>query len=224
MAVKRQFAVQSLSAILVLNAILLGVIYALAGDGLQPDNQVLLFIAAGVVITLVLWVIISSLGRRLIGLAEPPQPQQAIPEVPARSMAERVRPVERTLSAEAGAVQMLAILQRQSRLLDFLQEDLSLYEDAQIGAAVRTIHEGAKQALAEHAKIEPIFGESEGSDVTVQAGFDTHAIRLTGNVVGEPPFRGTLRHRGWRVASLDLPKQGQEQEMVVAAAEIEVNA
>lgn len=224
MAVKRQFAVQSLSAILLGNAILLGVVYALAGDGLQPNNEVLLFVAAGLVITVLLGLIISSLGRRSIDLAEPPQAQQAVAAAPAKSMAERVRPVERTRSAEAGAVQMLAILQRQGRLLDFLQEDLSLYEDAQIGAAVRTIHEGAKQALADHAKIEPIFGETEGSAVTVQPGFDPHAVRLTGNVVGEPPFRGTLRHRGWRVARLDLPKQGQDQEMVVAAAEIEVNA
>src|SRR5207253_6846543 len=35
------------------------------------------------------------------------------------------------------AVQLLAILQREGRLLDFLQEDVDGYADAQIGAAVR---------------------------------------------------------------------------------------
>ena len=120
---------------------------------------------------------------------------------------------------------MLAILQRQGRLIDFLQEDLSLYDDAQIGAAVRTIHEGCRQALAEHVKVEPIYNEAEGSTVTIQPGFDTRAIRLTGEVAGEPPFRGALRHRGWRVARIDLPRQAQSQdkEMIVAAAEVEVN-
>ncbi len=119
---------------------------------------------------------------------------------------------------------MLAILQRQGRLVDFLQENLSMYDDAQIGAAVRTIHEGAKQALAEHVTLEPIFTETEGSPVAVEPGFDTRAVRLTGHVVGEPPFRGELRHRGWRVVNIHLPQQpgGQDKQLIVAAAEVEV--
>ena len=121
---------------------------------------------------------------------------------------------------------MLAILQRQGRLIDFLQEDLRMYEDAQIGTAVRGIHEGCRQALAEHLQLEPIFKEDEGTAVTVPPGFDTHAVRLTGDVAGEPPFTGVLRHRGWRVVSMNLPKQarGQDEQMIVAAAEVEVNA
>jgi hypothetical protein len=119
---------------------------------------------------------------------------------------------------------MLAILQRQGRLIDFLQENLSMYDDAQIGAAVRTIHEGSKQALAEHVTLEPIFTETEGSPVAVEPGFDTRAVRLTGHVVGEPPFRGELRHRGWRVVNINLPQQpgGQDKQLIVAAAEVEV--
>jgi hypothetical protein len=127
---------------------------------------------------------------------------------------------------ERGAVQMLAILQRQGRLVDFLREDLQMYDDAQIGAAVRTIHQGCRQALDEHIKVEPIFTEAEGSSVSVPSGFDQHAIRLTGNVVGQPPFRGELRHRGWRVVSIDLPQaaDGRDQQPIVAAAEVEVTA
>ena len=225
MRVKQRFAIQSLIAILILNAILLAAIYFFVGGAVQAANRAVLFFAIGALITLLLWLTIFFVGSRSIEQAAPVEAPRAVPEARSVAPPERVKPAEPSRSAEAGAVQMLAILQRQGRLIDFLQEDLSLYDDAQIGAAVRTIHEGCRQALAEHVKVEPIFKEAEGSIVTVQPGFDTRAIRLTGNVAGEPPFRGELRHRGWRVARIDLPRQAQSQdkEMIVAAAEVEVN-
>ena len=226
-------ATQSVIAAVIMNAILLAAIY-FSVDAIQAANQTVLFFAVGVVVTLLLALAIYFLGSRSIEREAPVRvpaavPEQARPaarEEPPVSLRDRVRPQAPAVSAEAGAVQMLAILQRQGRLIDFLQEDLSMYDDAQIGAAVRTIHEGCKQALAEHAKLEPIFKDPEGSTVTVQPGFDIQAVRLTGEVVGEPPFKGALRHRGWRVASLDLPKQlpDPERDMIVAAAEVEVNA
>ena len=143
-------------------------------------------------------------------------------------MRDRVRPPAATAPAPTatdGAVQMLAILQREGRLIDFLQEDLSMYDDAQIGAAVRNIHDGTRRALAEHVQLEPIYQESEGSNVGVPAGFDTRAVRLSGDVAGEPPFKGTLRHRGWRVKSVDLPDQVNERgrPMIVAPAEVDID-
>jgi hypothetical protein len=169
----------------------------------------------GAVITLVLWFGIRLVGQRFIGTT----PEPALPEKPA--------PPKVTAPAKPSptpALQLLSILQRKGRLVDFLQEDLSLYADDQIGAAVRPIHEGCKQALAEHIQLEPIFKETEGNQVTVSAGFDAHAVRLTGNIVGDPPFKGALRHRGWRVIKVDLPEQVQDQHNVVAAAEVEVGA
>ena len=224
MNAKRSFAIQSLIATVILNAILLAAIYWLAGDAIQAANQTLLFVAAGAAITLLLWAVIYALGSLLIERAAP-EPAPATPQAPTVAPPQRPQPQEPSLSVEAGAVQMLAILQRQGRLVDFLQEDLSTYDDAQIGAAVRNIHAGCRQTLAEHVKLEPIFAEAEGSTVVVQPGFDTRAVRLTGDVVGEPPFRGELRHRGWRVVSIDLPKQvsGQSQQMIVAAAGVELN-
>ena len=103
---------------------------------------------------------------------------------------------------------MLAILQRQGRLIDFLQEDLAPFEDAQIGAAVRSVHAGCKQALDEHIQLEAIYPEAEGSVVSVPSGFDAYAIRLSGNVSGEPPFTGTLRHRGWRASGCGSARAG----------------
>ena len=117
---------------------------------------------------------------------------------------------------------MLAILQRKGRLIDFLQEDLRAYGDADIGAAVRSIHEGCKDALAETVTLEPIMTDGEGNAVTLNDGFDTQAIRLTGNVSGTTPFKGTLAHKGWRVKSIDLPEIMQAQQHIVAPAEVEV--
>ena len=90
---------------------------------------------------------------------------------------------------------------------------------------MRSIHEGCKQALTEHVKLEPIYQEPEGSPIVLQPGFDPNAVRLLGNVVGNPPFHGELRHRGWRVVKIDLPQRvdGQTKEMIVAPAEVEVN-
>ncbi len=224
MDTKRSFAIQSLIVTLILNAILLAVIYLLAGDAIQAANQTFLFFALGGLITLLLWGAIYVVGSRFIERPAPEQAPRAAPVTPVPPPPVRARPEEPSRSAEAGAVQMLAILQRQGRLIDFLQENLSMYDDAQIGAAVRTIHEGSKQALAEHVTLEPIFTETEGSPVAVEPGFDTRAVRLTGHVVGEPPFRGELRHRGWRVVNIHLPQQpgGQDKQLIVAAAEVEV--
>lgn len=121
------------------------------------------------------------------------------------------------------AVQMLALLQRDGRLIDFLAENISAYSDAQVGAAVRTIHDSCGQVLEQYVKLEPILNSEEDQPVTVQAGFDSAAIKLIGNVAGEPPLRGVLRHKGWRVKEVHLPPLPQPAaRMVVAPAEVEL--
>ncbi len=121
------------------------------------------------------------------------------------------------------AVQLLALLQREGRLVDFLREDIQPYDDAQIGAAVRTIHESCRQVLGEHLTLEPVLNGTEGDDVVVPKDFNPSAIRLTGNVSGEPPFRGALRHPGWRAAKVKLPAQPAGQDpQIVAPAEVEI--
>jgi hypothetical protein len=118
---------------------------------------------------------------------------------------------------------MLALLQRDGRLIDFLAEDISRYPDAQLGAAVRTIHETCRKALDQYVKLEPIVNSEEDQPVTVEAGFDPAAFKLIGNVAGEPPVRGFLRHKGWRVRELNLPPLPQAAgRMVIAPAEIEL--
>jgi hypothetical protein len=121
------------------------------------------------------------------------------------------------------AVQMLALLQRDGRIVDFLEEDVSSYPDGQLGAAVRSIHTSCRQVLARYIKLEPIISSEEDQPVTVPVGFDPAAIKLVGNVTGEPPIRGLLRHRGWRVTEVTLPSLPQGSgRAIVAPAEVEV--
>jgi len=120
------------------------------------------------------------------------------------------------------AVQLLALLQRDGRLVDFLMEDVATYSDAQIGSAVRDVHGGCRRALDRYLTLEPILDGREGEATTI-AQVNPAAIRLVGNVTGQPPFRGTLLHRGWRTTRVDLPPLGPDStRSVVAQAEIEV--
>ena len=122
-----------------------------------------------------------------------------------------------------GAIAVLAMLQREGRLIDFLQESIDDFADAQIGAAVRDIHRGCRKALVEHFALEPIRAEAEESKVTIAAGFDASAIRLVGEVAGKPPFTGTLRHAGWRAGKLDAPTIPDGHDAtVIAPAEVEI--
>lgn len=122
-----------------------------------------------------------------------------------------------------GALAFLALLQREGRLIDFLQEDLEDYDDADIGAAVRDIHRGCRKVLAEHLSIEPVMPGAEDDAVKVPSGFDPGEVRLVGEVGEEPPFSGTLRHHGWRVVDARLPSLSEGVDRrVLAPAEVEV--
>jgi len=120
------------------------------------------------------------------------------------------------------ALRLLALLQQEGRLVDFLEEDIEPYEDSQVGAAVRAIHAGCRKALHERMHIERIFTEEDGATVEVPNGFDAGAVRLTGNVHGQPPFRGTLQHGGWRASDVALPRATGGDASVLAPAEVEV--
>jgi hypothetical protein len=147
----------------------------------------------------------------------PPPPEPAPKPVEAKPAPEDPKRLE------AAAVQVLALLQAEGRLLDFLSEDIESYADADIGAAVRDIHRGLKKALSDHFPVSPVRAEDEESMLTVPEGFDPSQIRLTGNVIGKPPFSGRLKHKGWKVTQVHLPRvPAGEAAMIVAPAEVEV--
>ena len=121
------------------------------------------------------------------------------------------------------ALQLLGLLQRDGRLIDFLQEDVAGYSDAEIGAAARVVHGSVRKALLSHVTLERVKREAEGSRLTIAKGFSAHEIRLTGNVVGEAPFTGTLAHAGWRATHIELPKLSPGYDVrVIAPAEVEL--
>ena len=133
--------------------------------------------------------------------------------------------VEKTIEVPtpAAALQLLGLMQREARFVDFIQEDVAPYTDAEIGAAARVVHAGCRKVLREHFAIEPVRAEAEGSRVTLPAGFDAAAVRLTGNVVGQAPFTGTLGHRGWQVTEVKLPQLTDvHAAKVIAQAEVEL--
>ena len=132
-------------------------------------------------------------------------------------------PEEADLSDRRLFLHLFAAMQRDGRLMDFLSENLDQYEDAQIGSAVRNIHAGCRKVVEKYLDPEPVMKQEEGETVTLQEDFDPGLITLTGKVTGKPPFTGILRHKGWQVGTIELPKlSGRQNARIIAPAEIEV--
>ena len=163
-------------------------------------------------------------------------PQQAAPTPePVIKIVEKIVEVEKLVHAPApepvilkestpdAALQLLGLLQKEARFIDFIKEDITGYSDADIGVAARVVHEGCNKAINEHFTLAPVRNEQEGGKVTLPQGFDAAAVRLTGNIVGAAPFTGTLIHKGWQVTNIRLPKLTQgHNAAILAAAEVEL--
>ncbi len=178
--------------------------------------------------------------RRLIGRGEPTAPDreagseagsEAGPQAqrPKAKRAQRkaapppVQTPPPTATEPQSALQLLSLLQQNGRLIDFLKEDITAYSDQEVGAAARLVHQGCRQTLEEYLAIRPVREEPEGARVTLKAGFDSAQVRLTGHVVGEAPFTGTLIHRGWRATAVRLPQVASGHDLkVLTAAEVEL--
>jgi hypothetical protein len=145
----------------------------------------------------------------------PPPPRAEAPQPPPPAASQ----------AEAEVVTFLGLLQEKGRFVDFIMDDITAYNDQQVGAAARAVHGGCRAVVQEHLDIRPVRGEAEGSTVTVQPGYAADEYRLSGRIGGEPPFSGTLVHRGWRAESVKLPRvlkvQG-DRLPTIAPAEVEL--
>ena len=133
-----------------------------------------------------------------------------------------IKPALRETAPES-ALQLLGLLQQEGRFVDFLEENVSGYSDAEIGGAARVVHEGCRKALRAHLTVAPVRSELEGSRLTLPPGFDPAMVRLTGKVVGSPPFSGILMHRGWQVTEVKLPRLAEGHDVrILVPAEVEL--
>ena len=199
---------------------------------------------AGTVILLSLLLIMVLLSV-LLGMRRcqkaPPMPlSPATPEVktitqPEIKIVEKIVEVEKIVQAPTpepvilkeatpdAALQLLSLLQKEARFIDFIKEDLTTFGDAEIGAAARVVHQGCSKAIKEHFTLTTISQEDEGKRITLNPGFDAASYRLTGNIVGQAPFSGTLVHKGWQVTDMHLPKLTEgHNAKIIAAAEVEL--
>jgi hypothetical protein len=131
-------------------------------------------------------------------------------------------PTAPVAKASDGALQILAIMQRDARLIDFLMEDISGYSDDQIGAAVRELHDQCRDSIARYVTLQPVIDGVEGTFAKAPSA-DPNIVKFVGNVPAKPPAGGTLRHKGWRVAQVNLPVLAARQDTtIIAPAEIEI--
>jgi len=172
----------------------------------------------------------EALRKSAASLAETvkiPEPEvkvvEKIVEVEKFVQAPAPEPVVLKEATPDAALQLLSLLQKEARFIDFIKEDITAYNDADIGVAARVVHEGCNKAINEHFKLVAVHEGQEGNKVTLPKGFDAASIRLTGNIVGEAPFTGTLIHRGWQVAEIRLPKlTAGHNAKIIAPAEVEL--
>ncbi|MSP28489.1 MAG: DUF2760 domain-containing protein [Methylococcales bacterium] len=197
---------------------------------LQPTTFDLWHIClAGTVAVLALTLIIVLIGM-VMSLRRKPEtititaePIVKIVEVEKIVQAPTPEPVVLKESTPDAALQLLGLLQKEARFIDFIEEDIAAYSDADIGIAARVVHEGCSKAIKEHFTLAPVRSEAEGNKITLQQGFDATTVRLTGNIVGKAPFTGSLIHKGWQVTSVRLPKLTQGYNAaILAAAEVEL--
>lgn len=188
------------------------------------------------VLSLILIVLLLSMLIAVLRCKKKPatQPAVATPE-PVVKIVEKIVEVEKLVHAPApepvvlkeatpdAALQLLGLLQKEARFIDFIKEDIAAFSDADIGVAARVVHEGCNKAINEHFTLATVRSEQEGSKITLPQGFDAAAVRLTGNIVGTAPFTGTLVHKGWQVTGIRLPKlTAGHNAAIVAPAEVEL--
>lgn len=158
-------------------------------------------------------------GKPTTAPAPPSKPEPARPAPPPE---DRPR-VSAAQQHRDGALALLALLQREGRLVDFLRDSVDGAEDADIGAAAREVHRGCRKVLDQYLAFEPVMPGEQDEKVNVPKGFDPAEVRLVGEAKGEPPYRGVLRHHGWRVVDAKLPALADGVDRtVIAPAEVEL--
>lgn len=163
-----------------------------------------------------------SWAQAVDDLNQPPKLAVPTPE-PSEDALPSSSAAKPTSETHASALLVLSLLQRHGRFLDFVQQDIQPFSDAEVGQVARVVHAGCRKALAEHLSLAPVRREQEGARVTVQDAAEARKTKLTGNVLGSPPYQGVLKHRGWQSERIELPElMPGADSRVLALAEIEL--
>jgi hypothetical protein len=181
----------------------------------------LIFMAAGIffLVGIMLWVVLRSIVKNI---AAPPVPTSS-PAPKKAQQAPQPKDEMKPHQDQRLFLHLLTVLQKEGRLVDFFQEDLEMYEDEQIGAAVRSIHTSCRKTLDKSLAMTSVIEDNEGDEITIEAGFNPEAIKLTGRVTGEPPFTGIVRHKGWRAQKVALPDLAAAKDpTIISPAEVEI--
>ena len=122
------------------------------------------------------------------------------------------------------AIGLLAALQREGRLIDFLKEPIDGYSDAQIGAAVRDIHRDCGAVLERQFAVRPVLEQTEGSSVPLTGALLKGRVKLSGKVGEGTPASGNLVHHGWQSTRCEVPvwTGDADSAAIIAPAEVEV--
>ena len=163
-------------------------------------------------------------------LAEPEQAQEEIEEEvveeskPMDALKYKVKDeISKKDEKNIDGVFLLSLFQKQGRLVDFLQQDIASFSNAEVGEAARVVHDGCARILGDYFTMEAIRTEEEGALVSVDADYNLSEITLTGNLRGSAPYRGELLHHGWKISDQHPPEQlDPKARFIVQPAEIEV--
>jgi hypothetical protein len=156
-----------------------------------------------------------SAFRRVLGDPAAAERVRALLEAPAAPP----KPAKRS----GEPLRLLRLFQRDAKMVDFLMQDISGASDTDIAVFVRDMHPKAQKVLKDHLTIEPVLLQPEGETVEIPRGFDPSAVQLLGNLTGQPPYRGMLKHPGWRARDFSLPAPAEGlDEFVLAPAEVDL--
>lgn len=204
-------------------AIIAGSILTVAnGAALIPTLEPYASYATPASLAVGLWLMGRAALTNDVSEATPVEPAPVEPEEP---VGEPVIPEAPEKNADADVVTLLGVFQEKGRLVDFLMDDIKGYSDSQVGAAARVVHQGCALALKTHFDVAPVAEEKEGSQVAVPVDSPDGYFRLSGRIQGQGPFAGKLVHKGWKTASVKLPRvlsSKNEQLPAIAPAQVEV--
>ena len=179
--------------------------------------------ALGVPLALLLW--------QMIELSRKGAKKQQQEEAPAPTPQPSAAAVEQDPQKlqDAAVIQFLARLQDKGRLIDFIMDDMTPYEDEQVGAAARIVHQGCQEVLDDFFKIAPLHDGAEEESITLAPGYDSASYRLVGSVAEQPPYTGVVLHRGWITHKVNLPRVSavdllEDDAYVIAPAEVEIES